>query len=811
MKDLEENSATADQGTPKEMNNINSNRRHQTVLNADENTSIRNGAGEAVPIHDGSRKQYQEHLRRISSEKDRGKVTGGSYGREDDRFGRSSEGLKRPNKAKRNRGWCNERRRPSDKNTREGRKRKYLEDRNLYGNYLESEGDSSEDGGLFARSASGMSDVSRSPSPQQQSENMRSDSWSWKPRYQDAMYHDERQRKSAKRRAYHRASYEREMPSYNPYIRDTGRYCHMPSPISLEMRFDEMISQMLHRQDSMLLKLDVIVNLLQKTVKVLTSPQSRAQSALSNSMESNSLQDHDMQSSLRRAGEHFSDLEIDGDYSRPREGKHVSYSRYTTNAEKERNSTLNKEDKSIRRFVGNHEVIKEMEPELIISANQDGGRVEVRDQVAPRISSYYSVRGRSPEFFHRKQYRGEDKEEGQGAILRRLSATNGNENNSCFQHHVKEKSSYEYSAIIAETKSNIVPEKTVTENNIVAEENVQLKESNDDSPMKSANERHFLEEGDKIPYVVSTKDKAHTNDIQRSLKMNERPSMVDLSQTSNIIMPQKYYAVNTEALSSSSSGVEAVETRDVPLYSDDAVPCVYTGQGWQSSSTIDKFSPPSSYRRRDSFEYKTWLAKTFTTGSGHSEDFPRSMVTKGHEVRNTHHNGTKSSLTDNKKMMSSIAHLIMSSIDVSSEIVQILVATPSDNNSNKEQSRKSMECLLNQSLAVMGCLPLIAEIDLSVVQKIYQSSKNCMSFIYRLMDHCYAREELMRCRVAGGVRRYRGNNTETEQLCPKRLRTVLKLASDLFPNEYIKLSKANMIRNNINMKCRKTVIRDISN
>jgi len=86
-----------------------------------------------------------------------------------------------------------------------------------------------------------------------------------------------------------------------------------------------------------------------------------------------------------------------------------------------------------------------------------------------------------------------------------------------------------------------------------------------------------------------------------------------------------------------------------------------------------------------------------------------------------------------------------------------------------------------------------------------------MSFIYRLMDHCYAREELMRCRVAGGVRRYRGNNTETEQLCPKRLRTVLKLASDLFPNEYIKFSKANMIRNNINMKCRKTVIRDIPN
>ena len=810
MKDLEENPVTADEGAPNEMKNIHSNRRHQAVLNADENTSNGNGVGEPLTMHDVSKKQYQEHLRRIPSDRDRGHVTSGNCGREDDRFGRSSESLKRPNKAKRNRGWGNERRKPNEKNlSREGRKRKYLEDRSLYSNYLELEGDSSEDGELFAQSASDMSDVSRSPSPQQPSESMRSDSWSWKPRYQDAGYHDERQRKSAKRRPYHRASYEREMPTYNPYIRDTGRYCHMRSPMSLEMRFDELISQMLHRQDSMLLKLDVIVNLLQKTVKVLTSPQNRVQSALSISMDSNSL--HDMQSSLRRAGEQFSDLEIEGDYLRPRESKNASYSRYTSSAEKERSSKLTKEDRSLKRFVGSQEAFKEMEPDMIRSANPDGGRVEVRDQVAPRISSYYSVRGRSPEFFHRKQYRGEDKEEEGGDFLRRLNATNENENNSCSKHHGKEKSSYEYGAIIAEAKNNIGREKTVTENNIAAEEKLQLKESTDESPIRPVNERHFFEEGDKIAYVVSTKDKAHTNDIQRSLKMNERPSMVDLSQTSNIIMPQKYYAINTEALSGSGSGVEAVETRDAPLYGDEAIPCVYSGQGWQSASSMDKFSPPSSYRRRDSIEYKTWLARTFTTGSGHSEDFPRSMVTKGHEARSTHHNGTKSSLTDNKKMMSSIAHLVMSSIDVSSEIVQILVATPSDNNSNKEQSRKSMECLLNQSLAVMGCLPLIAEIDLSVVQKIYQSSKNCMSFIYRLMDHCYAREELMRCRVAGGVRRYRGNNTETEQLCPKRLRTVLKLASDLFPNEYIKLSKANMIRNNINMKCRKTVIRDISN
>ena len=786
MKDYDEK--VTHQVTNKEMRYTSLNRQHEA--NDDKNGVQEPSHG---PMHNHDRRHQQtEVMRQISSDRDTGHVVEDMHDMEvdDTRLGRRGNegGLKRPKRTKRYKGWCSESRKPIGKHLpRGGRKRKY-------DNYPELEDDFSEDNEDTGQSDLDISGASRPSSPHEpRVETARPESWSWKPAYHETRYYDERKGKAAKRRPVHHGYYERETPLFGPFISDTRRYYH--SPTATELRLDDMFSQMLHRQDSMLMRLDTIVNLLQKTVKAITAKSNHGTSLLSN--ESSSFQDNEMHSSLRRARKNISGSETEGEYSRPWESEKASYSRYMNHAEKGRKG-LDNSGNNNRSFV-DLGVNKEMH-----SANNNEGSAEMRSHIAPRIASYFSVRRKSSEFYHREQDYREGMGEGE-SLVSRLTSSNRKENYPRIKQPAKENGRNGKGAV----EKNNSREEPSNEKEIASDEKLRAKEPSTE-PILVTSERNCNEGNETTGYGGATaygKEKAH--DTQRDLKMSERPSMVDLSQTSNMILPQKYYAINNDAFSTSS--VDAINAREMPIFGDEAIPCVYPGQGWQTANDMDAISPSSSHRRRDSSEYKTWLARTFTTGSGHSEDFPRHMVTKGNEARSKSYNEAKSSLTDNKKMMSSIAHLILSSIDVSSEIVQILVATPSDNNSNKDHSRKSMECLLNQSLALMGCLPLIAEIDLSVVQKIYQSSKNCMSFIYRLMDHCYAREELMRCRVAGGVRRYRGNNTETEQLCPKRLRTVLKLASDLFPNEYIKLSKANMIRNNINMKCRKTVIREIPN
>ena len=782
----------AHQVTNKEMRYTSLDRQHEA--NDDKNGVQEPNHG---PMHDhDKRQQHTELMRQISSDRDTGHVVDEKNDIEvdDSRFGRrGNERSKRPKKAKKYREWGPESRKSIGKHLpRGGRKRKFTDNRDMYDNYPELEDNFSEDNEDTGQSASDISGASRPSSPQEpRVETARPESWSWKPTYHEARYYDERKSKAAKRRPAHHGYYERETPMFSPFIGDTRRY--YLSPTATELRLDDMFSQMLHRQDSMLMRLDTIVNLLQKTVKAITAKSSHGTSVLPN--ESNSFQDNEVQSSLRRTRKNISDSETEGEYCRPWESEKAQHSRHMNNGEKGRKGQNNNGNNS-RSFVD----LDVNKP----SASHNGGRTEMRDNIAPRIASYFSVRRKSSEFYHREQDYRDDMGEGE-SILSQLTTSNRKENYTRHKQSVKEKARNGNGAV----EKSISREETSNEKEIAPDEKLHAKESSNELNL-AAIKRNCNDGSETMGYSVAvTYSKEKTNDTQRGLKINERPSMVDLSQTSNMILPQKYYTINKDAFSS--SNVDAINSREMSLFGDEAIPCVYPGQGWQTANEIDPISPPCSHRRRDNSEYKAWLARTFTTGSGHSEDFPRSMVTKGNEARSTSHNEAKSLLTDNKKMMSSIAHLVLSSIDVTSEIVQILVATPSDNNSNKDHSRKSMECLLNQSLALMGCLPLIAEIDLSVVQKIYQSSKNCMSFIYRLMDHCYAREELMRCRVAGGVRRYRGNNTETEQLCPKRLRTVLKLASDLFPNEYIKLSKANMIRNNINMKCRKTVIRDIPN
>ena len=811
MKDIEETPVIADQVS--EVRHFNLKDPSHNKLNSEKNKENNTSELCQREMHDGERKQYQGSMRRVSNEVDKpGEING--INPDDTRYVKKHfEGFKRPNSTKRySYERPDERRMPAGGKylVKSGRKRKHNQGQYTYTDNIEPESEFSEDLDQASYSDTDASDDRNSPifgAPG--NEKSRGENRTWKPRYQDTWQHDERQKRAGKKRQFHRRSYEHGVPSYSPYFGEmgAGRYYHLRSPLSQELHFNDMLGQMLHKQDSMLMKLDTIVGLLQKTVKVLSTSPNPAQRFTAR--ERNLLYEQQTRPAWKRAREYLSDTELEGDVNGPRQLKKSNGLQDGMSRSSYGRSMNSNEYQGFRRFSADYENGKEMRPKLINQNSNGIGRI--RDDTAPKISSYYSMQKGSAKLGQGQQYCVAEKE-GNGRLGRRASLADGTNVN--FGQPVSRNNNVEYVMSPEETKANTGEETSLLDDD---NEDVQLADSVNDQ-VKTSDTGQFVEDRGDTTYIVSpgyTNENQQTKETQRSLKMNGRPSMVDLSQTSNMIMPQKYYTIASEGYGNSSNGLELVENRERPLYGEEAIACVYQGHAWQSHEYMDTFkdtfSPQDPYRRRESNEQKKWLARTFTTGSGHSEDFPRSMVTNGEEASNLNQNGAKASLTDNKKMMSSITHLILSSIDVSSEIVQILVATPSDHNSNKDQSRKSMERILNQSLAFCGSLPLIAEIDLSVVQKIYQSSKNCMSFIYRLMDNCYTREELMRCRVAGGVRRYRGNNTETEQLCPKRLRTVLKLASDLFPNEYMKLSKANMIRNNINMKCRKTVIRDVPN
>lgn len=753
-------------------------------------------------MHDGSRKQDQEAIDKMKLP-----ITGIINEMEPDRTrdnGSSLETEKRPYLAKRHRRRSNEARMPKDVKYSSGRKRKHHHDSNGNIDYPDSDDYIPANYEQLACSGSDTSDGSRSPSSM-----THSNEWSeirdrWH-RYQDGRHMNGRQKIGVKRRPFRPRSYQHDTVNYSPYYTDFGRPYRTYHPVTSEAHSSELFNQMLHKQDSMLVRLDAIVSLLQKTVKILAAPvnEGKQQQQLHE-------REHDVihENRWKRPRECHSDTELDGENGTacgPRSSTNVSVPHVMNGLRKEdsyngnedlSHSVRKKDSKKNRPVVGRSVAQKEQQEGIIRRENEE---------LAPKIASYYSMR-RNEEFEGRQENGRRNNED--EPLHGRMSAGNRNGKYSSQSEPNSDSKGYSFRG---ETRVN--KDKQYGESDGLEDGVMRVEDSGAEVVRMQGKDGQVIEDNDVTTFTVSPaymKENIEAKDTKLSLK-DGRPSMVDLSQTSNKMMLNSYYSMTADVYSQVNRQVDQRENMEIPnRYREEDIPCIYPESPWRKSQNMenlnDSFSSGSSYRRRDIMETKPWLARTFKTGSGHNEDLPRGVVTNGRDGI-----GERSSLTDNKKMMSSITHLILSSIDVSSEIVQILVATPSDHNSNKDHSRKSMERLLNQSLSFMGCLPLIAEIDLSVVQKIFQSSKNCMSFIYRLMDHCYTREELMRCRVAGGVRRYRGNNTETEQLCPKRLRTVLKLASDLFPNEYSKLSKANMIRNNINMKCRKTVKRDAAN
>lgn len=814
MKDIEENAVVEAKVTSRESQNTISDRQYEQNSTTDNRESGLGHGDDARQDQNatcaGDTKQRCDAKHGMSIDRDRGPDTGPAYdispgGRYVRRY---ADSVKRPNTVKRQRRHSSERRvQNGGRNSINGGKRsRFVPDQNGYVDHLESDEEVTDD----CQSESDVSFISNSPGLRVPSnERSWSESRSKKHRYPE--HQDEWHRKGRRRHAFQRLSYEHDVPSYSPYFSDIGRLYQLRSPMASEVHMSELFTQMLQKQDLMLARLDSIVGLLQKTVRSLPTNTGKQHEILDRGH--SEAPEQVVTSSRKRTNEHFSETELEkenGAFCEPRQRRKEACPR-PPNGSARGNSDIEYVGKM--HAARNQEGEREKPPEMYVNIRHNDHILGSKNkELAPKISSYYSVRTSEERGTRIDGFRKEKGEESP-LIRRRMRVAS-------VQEHDKgvEEAGY---GMKGETNAE-KDERDIALESKAAEEK-ELGASGDEQ-VTTASNGHFADNGDVTAYIVSPeylKDGAAPKDAQRNLKMMGRPSMVDLSQTSNAIMPQRFHYSVVEGFSQVDRRVDDVGKIERISYGDEAVPCVYPAQSWQGHETADSykngFSPNGSYRKRDSGgESKSWLARTFTTGSGHSEDFPRSMVTNGHETSNAdgatlEARSERSSLTDNKKMMSNITHLTLSSIVVSSEIVQILVATPSDHNSNKDYSRKSLERLLNQSLSFMGCLPLIAEIDLSVVQKVYQSSKNCMSFIYRLMDHCYTREELIRCRVAGGVRRYRGNNTETEQLCPKRLRTVLKLASDLFPNEYIKLSKANMIRNNINMKCRKTVIRDGSN
>ena len=582
----------------------------------------------------------------------------------------------------------------------------------------------------------------------------------------------------------------------------------------------EMFGQLLHKQDLLLMKLESVVDHLKRVVKVVG-------------------RQHARESHSSPGGSHFNDSEVMSSYRGERERQKMC------EAERRRHKSrsLSISDREVRNRDGHsHGEIRRKRKSTSSRNEQDQIRIpsgfaqdlqsecssrnEDSQQKVPRraeqdstdtnpaeigpiISSYYSVRPPSTDGIQQPS----DNDDKSGIILT--------------PNHIPNKSGDYHSGEIT-AGSDVMQQGSILSGDVFLSPS---KECHSSTPQKAekismpSNNRlqettkgTAVEEQDMIAAVPVTIEVLRPRPIQhkRALSREERPSMVDLSSSGDMMTQPRYVALRGGRYPSPSAFLPPAEINA----GSEIIPLVMPAQPWQENESMPHF--PTQYTvnqthrsRRDSNEHTPWLARTFTTEHNHDGGASRNQTTDGRKPHDAvHQSNSRQSRNANEKkktMMSSIAHLINSSIDVSSETVQILIATPSDHQKgDRDPMSKSMEKLLNQSLAIMSCLPLIAEIDLSVVQKIYQGSKNCMTFIYRLMDHCYTREELTKCRVAGGVRKYRGNNTETEQLCPKRLRTILKLANDLYPSEYLQLSRANMIRNNINMKCRKTVIRDVS-
>ena len=547
---------------------------------------------------------------------------------------------------------------------------------------------------------------------------------------------------------------------------------HQPESTSL-------LKQMLRNQDIMVTKLDAMVNLLRKTVRALTAQQRGSHYGRN---------DEIVYSGRKRPRGVISD----SDRSRAKFEPHAS--------EKRPRYHLT-QDLSPRRadsYLGG---------DVVSSENGIRHRNEAtrgNEELQPRISSYYSVRGEGMDIRQQERQHSTERYKNHDATVISQGSFSGEADR---RPNVPYSTSLEENFVVnpsspGRVQASLKPA-TGKQNSALATgecfQNDEAQYNRTEQPDGEVEETSHAASSSEFTMGRSS------TESQRSLKRDSRPSMVDLSQTNNALIPQKYYAP-ANGYSQSGKTVEPSDVNSDTVHGEQGITYIFQEQPWKEDSLTDGFKSPNS-RKRESLEPTPWLARTLTTGSGKGDGGTFTM--NGKEFDNKKHEvGKQAESTDNKKMMSNVNHLTLSTMCVSSEIVQVLVVTPSDQNNDKDAPRKSMERVLNQSLALMGCLPLIAEIDLSVVQKIYHGSKNCMSFIYRLMDHCYTREELMKCRVAGGVRKYRGNNTETEQLCPRRLRTILKLASDLYPNEYAQLTKANMIRNNINMKCRKTVIRD---
>ena len=87
------------------------------------------------------------------------------------------------------------------------------------------------------------------------------------------------------------------------------------------------------------------------------------------------------------------------------------------------------------------------------------------------------------------------------------------------------------------------------------------------------------------------------------------------------------------------------------------------------------------------------------------------------------------------------------------------------------------------------------------------NSSNCKTFVFKLMDGMFNKQELAKSSLSGGVRKYKGVTSIKQALSPSRMRNIFKAAKLRYPTEFAKVANTPEFREAINMKCRKTVFK----
>ena len=111
--------------------------------------------------------------------------------------------------------------------------------------------------------------------------------------------------------------------------------------------------------------------------------------------------------------------------------------------------------------------------------------------------------------------------------------------------------------------------------------------------------------------------------------------------------------------------------------------------------------------------------------------------------------------------------------------------------------------------------PLLATyngpISCDLINLAVANSTNCKTFVFKLMDGMFNKQELASSSLSGGVRKYKGVTSIKQALSPNRMKNIFRAAKLHYPTEFSKVANTPEFREVINMKCRKTVFKADTN